>query len=305
MKISVIICTRNPRAVYLHRTLQALRTQTVGRSDWELLIIDNASVSPVADDADVSWLPGARTIVENELGLTPARLRGIRESSGDLLVFVDDDNVLNPDYLEQALRIHHQMPWLGAWGGHIEGEFECEVPEYARDFIHYLALRDVLAARWACDSAVGALQFAPCGAGMCVTRHVASAYMERLAADPRLAGLGRRGLSLVSCEDTDMALTACDLGLAVGVFPQLKMLHLIPRARLQRDYLINLVIGVDTSLALLKEMRCGISAQSPHKRRIPRAVMANASMIWRKLAGKWTAADQFQRDVQVRRMLSR
>ena len=39
------------------------------------------------------------------LGLTPARLRGIRESRGELLVFVDDDNVLERDYLEVALAL--------------------------------------------------------------------------------------------------------------------------------------------------------------------------------------------------------
>jgi hypothetical protein len=35
--------------------------------------------------------------------LTPARLRGIRESRADILVFGDDDNVLATDYLQRTL----------------------------------------------------------------------------------------------------------------------------------------------------------------------------------------------------------
>ena len=62
---------------------------------------------PVANSYDLSWHPHARHIREDELGLTPTRLRGIAEAEGDLLVFIDDDNILTPDYLERAAAI----PW--------------------------------------------------------------------------------------------------------------------------------------------------------------------------------------------------
>ena len=98
--ISVIICSHNPRAPYLRRVLDALRAQTLPAKDWELLLIDNASGEPLAGQFDLAWQPNARHVRENKIGLTPARLRGIAESKGDLLVFVDDDNVLRADYLQ-------------------------------------------------------------------------------------------------------------------------------------------------------------------------------------------------------------
>src|ERR1035437_9739406 len=61
--------------------------------------------------------------------ITHARLRGIKESKGDLLVFVDDDNILAADYLEQSLKIADEFPKLGALGGSIKGEFEIPHPE--------------------------------------------------------------------------------------------------------------------------------------------------------------------------------
>ena len=99
MEISVIICTRNPREDYLRRTLDALKAQSLPKDQWELLVVDNASDAPLAGRFDLSWHPNARHVREEKVGLTHARLHGIAASQADLLVFVDDDNVLRPDYL--------------------------------------------------------------------------------------------------------------------------------------------------------------------------------------------------------------
>src|SRR5215472_13106955 len=100
--VSVVICTHNPREDYLKRVLEALQVQTLPIEQWELLLVDNASKESLDGKWDLTWHPKARCIRENQLGLTPARLRGIREAHADVLVFVDDDNLLASDYLEQA-----------------------------------------------------------------------------------------------------------------------------------------------------------------------------------------------------------
>src|ERR1700761_1057420 len=103
--ITVIVCAHNPRRDFLKRTLDALNTQTLPKQQWEFLLIDNVSKEPLEKYWDLSWHPHARHVCENELGLTAARLRGIKESSGELLIFVDDDNLLATNYLEQAQRL--------------------------------------------------------------------------------------------------------------------------------------------------------------------------------------------------------
>jgi glycosyltransferase involved in cell wall biosynthesis len=143
---SVIICTHNPRADYLARVLNSLRDQTLPLQQWELLIIDNASRVPLASSLDISWHPSARHILESELGLSPARQRGIREASADLIIFVDDDNVLDEIYLTEAIKIKQEWPSLGVWGsGYIRGEFEVEPRESLRS---WLPVREVTAPRW-------------------------------------------------------------------------------------------------------------------------------------------------------------
>src|SRR5689334_750738 len=95
---SVIICTHNPRPDYFDRVLDALRSQTLPPEAWELLVIDNASQVPLSRSLDISWHPAARHILERELGVAYARRRGIKEASSELIVFVDDDNVLDKQY---------------------------------------------------------------------------------------------------------------------------------------------------------------------------------------------------------------
>src|SRR5260370_10394712 len=115
--LSVIICTHNPRWHYFRRCFDALRDQRPPYDRCELVVVDNRSDEPLADRIDLAWHPDAHIVREESLGLTPARLRGIRESRGDLLVFVDDDNVLDADFLATAHRISQERPFLGSWRG--------------------------------------------------------------------------------------------------------------------------------------------------------------------------------------------
>jgi len=252
--ISVIICTHNPRPDYLARVLEAIKTQTLPKDQWELLLVDNNCQEPLSCQWDLSWHVHARHIREEDLGLTPARLRGIKESQGDLLVFVDDDNVLDADYLEQAWTIAGTHGFLGVWGGHIIPEFESEPPPWIESFRLTLACVEVAEDRWS------NLKFyygtVPPGAGMCVRRPVADEFMRVANADPRRRLLGRRGTEgLGSGEDTDLALTACDLGLGTGQFTRLKMTHLIPSVRLQEAYIIKLCEAIGVSGIIVEALR--------------------------------------------------
>jgi hypothetical protein len=127
---------------YLARVIDALRQQTLPREQWELLVVDNASAELVDGRLDLGWHGNARIVSEERLGLTFARLRGFAEAKGGLIVMVDDDNVLAPDYLETAVRIAEEHPMLGAFGGKCLPEFEHEPPEWLAARGKGLGLRD-------------------------------------------------------------------------------------------------------------------------------------------------------------------
>ena len=236
---SVVVCTRNPRVNYLSRVLTALREQTLPVTEWELLLVDNGSENPLADFVDLSWHPISRIVPEPEPGLTPARLRALAEVRGELIIFVDDDNVLQPSYLSECMLIAQQFPCLGAWGGQLFPEFEIPPAPELEDLLEGLALRQFHQPRWSnYDSSM-----CPYGAGLCVRISVADRYAGIAKSDHVRRSLDRRGNSLIGGGDLDLAMTSYQLGMGTGLFPQLKLLHLIPKHRVERDYLYEICVG--------------------------------------------------------------
>jgi glycosyltransferase involved in cell wall biosynthesis len=255
MDISLIICTHNPRADYLERTLKALENQTLAMDRWELLLIDNASAELLAGKWDLGWHPQARVVREELVGLTHARIRGILESRAGTIVFVDDDNVLDPDYLQHAYNISNDMPFIGVWGGSIKGEYEAEPSNLSKEYLSGLAIEEIDRDYW--SNIAQWSRACPFGAGMCVRRSVALTYRELVSKEPLRSSLGRRGLSLSSGEDTDLAFSACDLGYGIGRFHCLKLIHLIPAERVSKKYLIRLHASFSVSNEVLAFVRCG------------------------------------------------
>lgn len=251
---------------YLARALQALKEQDLPSSEWELLVIDNASERPVREMCDVSWHPNSRHVREEKLGLVPARLRGIRESTGSVLLFVDDDNVLQSDYLREALRIAREWPILGAWGGHVEGVFEVEPSSEALEYLWMLGVKNVATVQW--SNATFDNHAIPIGAGMCVRRPVALRYATAVTNSPYRQRLDREGPGLVSGGDADLALTACDAGLGSGIFPTLVVRHLIPRHRVEPQYIIRLAENLAYGQLLVKSVRAGLPPRIPFSDRI-------------------------------------
>lgn len=236
--VSVILCTRNPRKDYLDRVLESLQSQILSYNEWEFLLIDNCSSQPIASGLNLEWHPGARIVREENLGLTQARLRGIRESSGSLLVFVDDDNLLREDYLATAWKLSQDWPQLGAWSGRVVPEYEVAPASELLPYIWMLCIRPVEKPFW---GNTFQMETTPWGAGMCVRRNVAAFYARAIEQNPQRACLDRRGQGLGSTGDMDLALTSLDLGMGTGVFPELELRHLIPERRVQKSYLLKLV----------------------------------------------------------------
>lgn len=253
--VSVIVPTHNPRPDYLERVLGALRGQTLDQSAWELVVVDNNSQpeirvlgpgdketkrprdSKTQKLIDLRWHANARLVREEALGLTNARLRGFAETTGEVIVLVDDDNVLAPDYLEQVVRIAGQYPFLGAWSGALELELEAGSPEPPRELRHLLCERLPANDVWSNDRSNFAST--PWGAGECIRREVSSAYAEKVAREPRRRQLDLQGEQLVYGGDTDIAYTGLDMGMGMGVFTSLKITHLTPKTRCTEEYLLK------------------------------------------------------------------
>lgn len=254
--ISVITCTHNPRKDYFDRVLNALRFQNLPYEKWEFLLVDNASDHCLKAEFDLKWHPLSKYIREEKLGLTQARLCGIEAAKGKILVFVDDDNVLDQNYLSIVLEIGQSYKLLGAWGGQCLPVFEVNPPDWTRPYWTYLGIRSFdkddfsTSPQW---------QTTPIGAGLCVRKMVAKTYAELVKTDPIRSSFDRRGDMLLGCGDMDLAYTACDMSLANGVFVDLKLSHLMSPQRLTEPYLLKLVEESVYSTVMLNFIRGSFS----------------------------------------------
>lgn len=253
MSLSVVICTHNPHPVFLQRTLDALRQQDLPRERWELLLIDNASPEPLQPRYDLSWHPRHRHIREDELGIAAARIRGMREARTDLILYVDDDNLLAPDYARRGLAIAETEPGLGCFGGQLLPEFEEEPPAWTRQWWSYLAIRPLARdLRTASPSDYDAI---PPTAGMFLRRKVWENYLGMIQRDPRHLVLGLRGNQRISGQDTDIALCTFEVGGEAARFAALELIHIMPRKRLSEAYLLRMVESISSSTVVLEGLR--------------------------------------------------
>lgn len=254
--LSVILCTYNPRADLLSWTLTSIADQTLPRAEWELIIVDNRSTPPLQLD---SFLPPAltgitRLIRENEPGLSAARCAGIKACRGELLVFVDDDNYLRPDYLAQAQEIARLNPELGCFGGIAEPKYECPPAEWTKPLLGNLGIRDFgpepISSRnpnWG--------PWEPIGAGMVVQRCVADSFCDFFQKHSYVTHLGRKENSLASSEDSLIAYLSLREGLANSYQPSLHLTHFIKDRRVAVSYLARLMLAMGESYGRLQEIK--------------------------------------------------
>lgn len=246
MQLSVIIPTYNPDAARLQQTLSALKGQSLPTVHWELIIIDNNSSNNFEQQLNLSWHPGSKILKETKQGLTYARLKGFNESTDDIIVMVDDDNILDADYLEKALNIFGQNPKMGAIGGKSVPLFETDPPEWLDEFYGSLALRNLgdepITVIWNNEYP----NAAPIGAGMAIRREALISYIKKITfGNSNISD--RTGNSLSSGGDNDMVIEILKSGWQVGYFPELTLQHIIPAQRMEADYLARLLNNTNKS----------------------------------------------------------
>ncbi|MBK6903856.1 MAG: glycosyltransferase family 2 protein [Saprospirales bacterium] len=144
MKISVVLCTYNPRLDYLQRVLDSLKNQTLTTEEWELIIVDNNSRPKIENlPINLDWHPNSRVVKEEKQGLIHARIKGTVSSKYNFIVTVDDDTILDTDYLEQAYLVFMAHPKMGIFGGRSKGEFEIPPPGWLKEFYTILCIKDL------------------------------------------------------------------------------------------------------------------------------------------------------------------
>jgi len=121
---SVCICTFN-RAEALKETLRSLAAMRIPPDlSWEVIVVDNGSndATPEVVRSFEAALP-VRCLNESQRGQTIARNTAVRNAAGDLIIWTDDDVLVDPGWLEAYVNAAQQRPGDSFFGGSIDPHF--------------------------------------------------------------------------------------------------------------------------------------------------------------------------------------
>ena len=250
-RASVVVCTRN-RSSRLGEACAALLGVSPPAGGWEIVIVDNASTDDtraVADRMQRGAGDLVRVVEERTIGLSAARNRGIAESRGELIAFLDDDAFPDPSWLD-ALATALDGDRVLCAGGPVEPLVEGELPEWFQGrFLPYLTVWDLG------DKAID-LRYNeyPRGANIAFRREA----FDRFGVFS--AHLGRSGRSLLSCEETELCLRLERGGFRTVYAPRARVRHSTPVDRLTPAWMERRFAAQGRSEAVIAWMHGGLRA---------------------------------------------
>jgi GT2 family glycosyltransferase len=127
--VSVVVCTRD-RPQALVRCLASLRSSR--SRPREILVVDNASRTDETRRL-VATMPDVRYVHETRPGLAIARNTGVRETSGAVVAFTDDDVAVDPDWLSRLVPPFAAPRVMAVTGLVLPGELESEAQRMAEE----------------------------------------------------------------------------------------------------------------------------------------------------------------------------
>lgn len=251
--LSLIIPTHN-RSERLIAALESVIRQDLPAADWECVVVSNNSTDDtVARFGDfAARYPGLnlRLVTEDGPGVSYARNRGIAETSAPLLVFIDDDERINPGFLRAYADFFDAHPDAVVAGGRIIAEYVTGRPAWLSKYTEMPianpmdfgdAVRPFPAGR------------VPGGGNMAFRRSAALRYG---GFDP---SLGRVGRMLIGGEENDFFERLMRGGETCWYVPGAVMWHIIPPEKVTESYFRRLCYNVGVS----QRLRAGMYRRYP------------------------------------------
>ena len=241
MKLSVIICTYN-RAKYIGPLLESIVANDLSKNDYEILLVDNNCTDNTHDicntfayaHPDVLF----RYLTESEQGLSAARNKGIKEARGEIIVYIDDDALVDPWYLLTIVEYMSSNKNCMACGGPIYPLYETQEPDWMT--------------RWTKELLTAYMYF---GNKECVypgERYPGggnAAYRALVFKEIGLfnTDLGRKGNNLMGSEEKDIFDKMRSRGWKPIYLPKMILHHIIPQTKLEKDYFDRLTVQIGKS----------------------------------------------------------
>jgi glycosyltransferase involved in cell wall biosynthesis len=233
-KWSLIICTYNAGKRLTDCILNLTKLELI--NDSEVLVIDNCS-----DDGSVELLKEYafelkfrhfKIFREINKGLSYARIRGVSEAKGKYLLFIDDDNFPENNFLIKATEIFESNNRIGMIGGQSRLPTDTQIKSYFLPFLRGLAV--------GCPHEKSGILYGSSylwGACLAIRK---VAFVDFLTHLKNFIFLDRKGNSVLSGGDGELVLSTKLLGWDAYYSSDLKFIHMISPSRFNIRYFSRL-----------------------------------------------------------------
>lgn len=241
MRFSVIFCTYN-REKYIYNAMKSIAEQDFSYQNYEIVLVDNNSTDSTEsicsqfrkDFPQVRF----RYFVETNQGLSYARNKGVAESRGEILVFVDDDATVFDGYLSSIDTLFKENPSAGACGGPIQPVYEAAKPKWLSHYTEQL----IGGALYEGDKIKPFRNGKYPGGGN-------SAFRKEIFDKYGLFNveLGRKGTGLIGAEEKDLYDRLTRGKEQFYYLPQMGIYHYIPEKKLSEAHFRELTYSIGKS----------------------------------------------------------
>lgn len=248
MELSIVIATYN-NAVSLERTLKSVACQDADKSIWECIVVNNNSTDNtqkcVTTFAKEHNDINIRLVDEPQQGLSYARNRGITESKGQYIAFIDDDETINEGFVSAYIDLfRNHGAFVGS--GALKVCYETVRPKWMS---HYTEKMIANPLDLGSEVITITRTITPTGGNMAFNREVFNLYGNFDT------NLGRKGSELYGGEENDLFDRIRDLGERIFYTPHAIAYHHISDKKLTPEYFDKLSYGVGVSKRLRAEKR--------------------------------------------------
>lgn len=234
--VEIAICTWN-RSALLAQTLDSLTKLVIPAGlEWRVLVVDNGSKddTPEVLDAYADALP-LSSLVELRQGHTLARNRAVAQSRADLILWTDDDVLVDPNWLSAYVFAANQRPDAGFFGGRIEPLFPAGKPRWIDE--NWSQVAGCFAARDLGSEAVElTAERLPYGANFAIRGEIQRKH-------PFNPDLGRRGQAVIGEDELDLLRRLLAAGQRGFWVPDCRVQHVIPPERASTRYVFDYFVG--------------------------------------------------------------
>ena len=241
IRLSIVIATYN-RATLLLDALKSVIRQSAPAQEWECVVVNNNSSDNTserfAEFAGEHPEYNLRIVDEPNQGLSYARNRGIRESVGEYIAIIDDDEHIAEDFVAAYIKLFDSVPEAVAAGGPIVARYPTGRPRWMSCYTERPIANTMYFGEEVREFPKGRV---PGGGNMALRR---SAIRRYGVFD---TSLGYSGESLIGGEECDLFERLQIADAKYYYVPTAVMYHIIPREKLTKEYFARLSYNVGVS----------------------------------------------------------